>query len=45
MMCPICDEIRHVYLLHLDNVVKDITAFCRLMNSGEIIIKSLAKLI
>ena len=39
MMCPICDEIRHVYLPHLDNVVKDITAFCRLMNFGEVMIK------
>lgn len=39
------DEIRHVYLPHLDNIVKDIIAFSRLMNSGEMITKSLAKYI
>ena len=43
MTCLIYDEIRHIYLPHLDNVVKDITAFCRLMNSEEIITKRLAK--
>ena len=43
MTCPIYDEIRHIYLPHLNNVVKDITAFCRLMNSEEVITKRLAK--
>ena len=41
MMRRIHDKIRHVYLPHLDNVVKDMTAFSRLMNSGEMKTKSL----
>ena len=45
MMCPIYDVIRHIYLPHLDNVVKDITTFCRIMDSGGRITKSLAKYI
>ena len=45
MTCPVYDELRHTYLPHLENVVKDITSFSRLMNSGETITKSLAKYI
>ena len=45
MMCPVYDELRHTYLPHLEIVVKDITAFAMLMNSGYTITKSLAKYI
>ena len=27
MMCPVYDELRHTYLPHLENIVRDIIAF------------------
>ena len=35
MICSVYDEIRHKYMPQLDNTVKNVTVFSRLMNSGE----------
>lgn len=45
MTCSLYDELRHTYLPHLDNTVKNVEAFIRLMNSTEAITMCLAKFI